>query len=221
LLCLRDSEGVADEFEGIQRRMKKTMLLLGALMFFAAAGYAQESRQDVSVSATAAFAPQITGNSVQKNTSTTMGLLASYRYMLTPRSALELNYGYQQNTQYYQVFGRSNGGIHTLQMEFSGAYVYNLNFKRFNPFVEAGPGAMIFDPLKDSGTTNLDAKRNTNIGLLFGGGVAYELSPSWDIRAEYRGFLVKTPNFSMPGNIFNTNRYEVISTPAIGVAYHF
>jgi outer membrane immunogenic protein len=201
--------------------MKKTMLLLGALMFFAAAGYAQESRQDVSVSATAAFAPQITGNSVQKNTSMTMGLLASYRYMLTPRSALEVNYGYQQNTQYYQVFGRANGGIHTLQQEFSGAYVFNLNYKRFNPFFEAGPGAMIFNPLKDSGTTNLDAKRNTNIGLLFGAGVAYELSPSWDIRAEYRGFLVKTPNFSLPGNIFNTNRYEVLSTPSLGVAYHF
>ena len=115
----------------------------------------------------------------------------------------------------------ANGGVHTLQMEFSGAYVYNLNFKRFNPFLEAGPGAMIFSPLKDAGTTNLDAKRNTNIGLLFGGGVAYELSPSWDIRAEYRGFLVKTPTFSLPQNIFNTNRYEVISTPSIGVAYHF
>jgi opacity protein-like surface antigen len=80
---------------------------------------------------------------------------------------------------------------------------------------------MIFSPLKDSGTTNLDAKRNTNVGALFGGGVAYELSPSWDIRAEYRGFLVKTPNFSLPSGIFNTNRYEVISTPSIGVAYHF
>ena len=104
--------------------MKKTMLLLGALMVSAAAGYAQESRQDVSISGTASFAPQITGNSVQKNTSTTIGGLASYRYMLTPRSALEINYGYQQNTQYYQVFGKKNGGIHTLQQEFSGAYVF-------------------------------------------------------------------------------------------------
>jgi opacity protein-like surface antigen len=190
-------------------------------MVSAAAGYAQESRQDVSVSGTAAFAPQITGNSVQKNTSMTLGLLASYRYMLTPRSALEVNYGYQQNTQYYRVSGKANGGIHVLQQEFSGAYVFNLNFKRFNPFLEAGPGAVIFAPLQDSGTTNLDAKRNTSIGALFGGGVAYELSPSFDIRAEYRGFLVKTPTFSLPGNIFNTNRYEVISTPAIGIAYHF
>jgi outer membrane immunogenic protein len=201
--------------------MKKTMWLLGALMVSAAAGYAQESRQDVSISGTVAFAPQITGNSVQKDTSMTIGGLASYRYMLTPRSALEINYGYQQNTQYYQVFGKKNGGIHVLQQEFSGAYVFNLNFKNFNPFLEAGPGAMIFLPLKDAGTSDLDAKRNTNVGALFGGGVAYELSPSFDIRVEYRGFLVKTPNFSLPGNVFNTNRYEVISTPSIGVAYHF
>ena len=201
--------------------MKKTMLLLGALMVSTAAGYAQESRQDVSLSGTVAFAPQITGNSVQKNTSMTIGGLASYRYMLTPRSALEINYGYQQNTQYYQVFGKKNGGIHVLQQEFSGAYVFNLNFKNFNPFLEGGPGAMIFLPLKDAGTSDLDAKRNTNVGALFGGGVAYELSPSFDIRVEYRGFLVKTPHFSLPGNTFNTNRYEVISTPSIGVAYHF
>jgi opacity protein-like surface antigen len=201
--------------------MKKTMLLLGALMVSAAAGYAQESRQDVSVSGSVAFAPQITGNSVQKNTSMTIGLVASYRYMLTPRSALEVNYGYQQNTQYYQVFGKKNGGIHVLQQEISGAYVFNMNFKNFSPFLEGGPGAMIFTPLKDAGTSNLDAKQNTNIGALFGGGVAYELSPSFDIRVEYRGFLVKTPNFSLPGNVFNTNRYEIISTPALGVAYHF
>jgi opacity protein-like surface antigen len=201
--------------------MKKTRLLLGALMVSAAAAYAQESRQDVSVSATAAFAPQVTGNSVQKNTSTTMGMLASYRYMLTPRSALEVNYGYQQNTQYYQVFGKKNGGIHVLQQEISGAYVFNLNFRNFNPFLEAGPGAMIFTPLKDAGTSDLDARQNTNVGALFGGGVAYELSPSFDIRAEYRAFLVKTPNFSLPGGTFNTNRYEILSTPSIGIAYHF
>jgi opacity protein-like surface antigen len=201
--------------------MKKTMLLLGALMFSAVAGHAQESRQDVSISGTVPFAPQVTGNSVQKNTSMTLGLLASYRYMLTPRSALEANYSYAQNTQYYQVYGKAYGGIHILQQEASVAYVYNLNFKNFNPFLEVGPGAIIFSPLKDNGTTNLDAKQTTGIGALFGGGVAYELSPSFDIRAEYRGFFVKTPDFSVPGSIFKTNRYEVVSTPAIGIAYHF
>src|SRR5580704_1910265 len=201
--------------------MKKTMLLLGALLLSGATGYAQESRQDVSISATAPIAPQITGNSVQTNTSLTLGALLSYRYMLTPRSALEANYGYQQNTHYYIVTGKLQGGIHTVQSEFSVAYVYNLNFKRFNPFLEAGPGLMLFDAVKDAGTSVLDAKNQTRIGGLVGGGVAYELSPSFDIRAEYRGFIVKTPDFALPSNPFNTNRYELLSTPSIGIAYHF
>lgn len=201
--------------------MKKMIVLLCALMLSAVAGYAQESRQDVSISASGAFAPVITGNSVRKTTTTTMGFLASYRYMLTPRSALELNYGYAQNRQNYTVFGKAYGGIHTLQHEMSGAYVYSRNYGNFNPFVELGVGAMIFHPLKDEGTNQLYAKQSTNLGALFGGGLAYEISPSFDIRAEYRGFLTKTPDFGLPGDIFKTNRYEVISSPSIGIAYHF
>jgi outer membrane immunogenic protein len=188
--------------------MKKTILLLGALMLTAVAGYAQESRQDVSISASGIFAPEVHGNAVQKNTTTTLGLLASYRYMLTPRSALEVNYGYAQNTEKYIVYGKAEGGIHTLQSEYSAAYVYSLNFGNFNPFAEAGPGVMVYHPLLDNGTYQIDAKSN-------------EISPSFDIRAEYRGFVGKTPDYGLPGDIFKTNRYQVSSSPSIGIAYHF
>ena len=196
----------------------KKMMLLGALILSAAAGQAQESRQDASVSAIGLFAPNVTGNSVHMNTSSTYGFLASYRYMLTPRSALELNYSFAQNQQNYTT-SFLTGQIHQRQQELSGAYVYNLNFKNFSPFLEAGVGALIFTPIKDFATTSLDTRQNTNIGALFGGGVAYELSPSFDIRAEYRGFVVKAPNFSL--DQFKTNRYEVVSMPSVGVAYHF
>jgi opacity protein-like surface antigen len=201
--------------------MKKTILLLGALMLTAVAGYAQESRQDVSISASGIFAPEVHGNAIQKNTTTTLGLLASYRYMLTPRSALEVNYGYAQNTNKYIVSGKAQGGIHTLQSEYSAAYVYSLNFGNFNPFAEVGVGAMVYHPLKDNGTYQIDAKSNTEIGGLFGAGLAYEISPSFDIRVEYRGFVAKTPDYGLPGDIFKTNRYQVSSSPSIGIAYHF
>jgi outer membrane immunogenic protein len=49
--------------------------------------------------------------------------------------------------------------------------------------------------------------------------VAYEISPSFDVRAEYRGFLLKAPDFGL--SEFKSNRYEVISMPTIGIAYHF
>jgi outer membrane immunogenic protein len=196
----------------------KKMMLLGALVLSSVAGHAQESRQDISISGYGLFAPQVNGNSVKMNTSSTYGFLASYRYMLTPRSALEVNYSFAQNQQSY-VTSFLTGSIHQRQQEVSGAYVYNLNFKSFSPFVEAGVGGLIFTPLRDYQTTSFDTKQNTNIGALFGGGVAYELSPSFDIRAQYRGFIVKAPNFGLDN--FKTNRYEVISMPALGIAYHF
>src|ERR1700750_3432234 len=127
--------------------MKKTMLL-GALLLAAAAGYAQESRQDASISAMGVFAPQVNGNAVQLNMTNTLGFLGSYRYMLTPRSALELNYSFAQYSSKYSTSFLPNVRIHTRQQEISGAYVYNFNFRNFNPFLEAGVGGLIFTPIR-------------------------------------------------------------------------
>ncbi len=209
-----------DETEGIFPSMKK-MMVIGALLLGSAVGYAQESRQDISLSGFAPIAPDVRGNNVNPLTTTiTTGILASYRYMVTPRSALELNYGFAQNSLKFTTGSAlSNGRVHTRQQEFSGAYVYTRNYKRFNPFLQAGVGAMLFSPILDNGTTIKDTKRSTSIGGLFGGGVAYEISPSFDVRAEYRGFIVKAPGFGIAP--FDSKRYYLIQMPAVGIAYHF
>ncbi len=201
--------------------MKKTIVLVAMLLFAAASGYAQESRQDVSISATDLIAPTVNGNGVQMDGTGALGALVSYRYMLTPRSALELNYGFTQNVQKYSGLsaGFTNIRIHSRQEEISGAYVYSLNFKNFNPFGELGIGGVVFSPINDFRTNTHDAKQNTNVGLLLGAGLAYEISPSFDIRAEYRVFGMRAPDFGFPQ--FKTNRIEVVGTPSIGVAYHF
>src|ERR1700722_18922965 len=191
--------------------MKKTMLL-GVLMLSAAAGYGQESRQDVSFSGTGIFGPTVHGAAnVKQQMTGALGLLLSYRYMLTPKSALELNYSFAQDSQKYATSFEPFARIHSRQQEATGAYVYSLNFKRYSPFAEVGVGTLIFTPVLDEGTNLLSTKSTKGIAGLFGGGLAYELSPSFDIRAEYRGFIVKTPSFG-EGN-FSTNRYEVISMP--------
>lgn len=202
--------------------MKKTVLL-GALLASAAfSAHAQESRQDASISATEVIAPQVSGNAVQPmRTTLVTGILASYRYLLTPRSGLELNYGWAQNSLVYNAFsaGIPTFRVHERQQEISAAYVYSRNYKNYNPFVEGGVGGMLFTPFLDPGTTQRDTRQTTSIGGLFGAGLAYEISPSFDIRAEYRGFVLKAPSFGV--SALNSNRYYVISTPSIGVAYHF
>ena len=197
----------------------KKMILLGALMLSAAAGYSQESRQDFSISGFDLVGPTVHGNTdVFLRPSTSGGALLSYRYLLTPRSGLELNYSWAQYTNYFTYDGLpTENPIHTRQQEISGAYVFGLSFKRYNPFLQAGVGVLVFTPIQE-GTYALSTTSNKNIGGLFGGGVAYELSPSFDLRVEYRGFVVKAPSFTSD---FQTNRYEVISMPALGFAYHF
>jgi outer membrane immunogenic protein len=198
----------------------KKMILLGALVLSATAAYAQESRQDISVSGLDLIGPTVHGNGITLNPSNTGGVLLSYRYLLTPHSALEANYSFLQNTNFFNDPSYALGipiPIKTRQQEGTVGYVYGLTFKNFNPFVEAGVGGVFFTPIQE-GTATLDATSNTRIAAMVGGGLAYEISPSFDVRLQYHGLIYKAPQFV---TIFNTNRYELSSMPAIGIAYHF
>ena len=200
--------------------MKKMMLLGALLVCTAAEGHAQESRQDVSVSLIGVYAPAVYGEVVHPMTTTTTGgLLASYRFMLTPRNAVEMNYTFAQNSIKYNSIAFPAGEVHTSQQEFSLAYVYSRTYRRYNPFVEGGVGTEFFIPILDNGTHQAPTKTSVELGGLFGGGLAYEINPSFDIRIEYRGFLMMTPDFGQTA--FNPNRFYVLNTPALGVAYHF
>lgn len=201
--------------------MKKIWLLLVLLPFLAAAGHAQESRQDVSVSGTALFFPFVEGNHVQQTATLGLGVLASYRYMLTPNSALEGNYQYLQDTQKY-VTSNNAPRVHTRVQELSAAYVYTRNYRNFNPFVEAGIAGFIFTPLLDRQTETLDTPQTTTIGGVGGAGLSYEISPSFDIRVEYRALVMKDPDLIVSAtNNYKTGKYNWVSNPVIGVAYHF
>jgi opacity protein-like surface antigen len=198
--------------------MKNTLLFVALLSILSVGAFAQESRQDVSVSGLGVFPPTSNGNGVMQTPTKTLGGLASYRYMLTPRSGLEGNFGYWQNTQHF-VSPANDIRVHARNLEFSAAYVYNFNYRKLNPFLEVGPAAIMYRPILDSGTQTFDTKSSTNVGVLFGGGIAYEISPSFDIRAEYRGIVNKVPNFNLSN--FSTGKYGLTQFPAIGVAYHF
>ncbi len=210
--------------KGSLEGMKKILLLGAVLLGTVAGGHAQESRQDFSISGFGVFAPNVYGGvAFPMSTTSTVGVLGSYRYLLTPRSGLELNYGFAENSIKYNASSIALGAarVHTRQQEFSGAYVYSRNYKNFNPFLEGGIAGMVFTPILDAGTTvGLgQVKQSTQPGGLFGGGLAYEISPSFDIRAEYRAVVLKAPTFGI--SAITVNKYYLLSTPSIGIAYHF
>jgi outer membrane immunogenic protein len=200
--------------------MKRIVVFAFLLAGCVAAVHAQESRQDISLSGFGLIEPfMASSTTVQVNSTPAYGALISYRFMLTPTSALEANYGvtYQNSIGYY--VNPNHYKVLTRTQEISAAYVRSFVFKNWNPFVEAGPGGFIFLPIVNSGTTNLDVKQQTQVGGMYGAGFAYEISPSFDIRAEYRGWVTKVPTFG--DSQFTTNRWYNISVSTVGVAYHF
>ncbi|HWA93731.1 MAG TPA: outer membrane beta-barrel protein [Terracidiphilus sp.] len=200
--------------------MKKIVFVAFLLAIGAAAGRAQESRQDISLSGTALIEPFIASSTnVQVHSNTAYGALLSYRFMLTPSSALEANYGITYQNKFHYYVNPNNYQVLVRTQEVSAAFVRSFYFRKFNPFVEAGPGALIFLPIRNSGTTNIDVKQQVSVGGIYGAGIAYEISPSFDIRAEYRGFVTKVPTFG--DSQFTTNKWFNIFNPTIGVAYHF
>jgi len=204
--------------------MKKFALLALLLTVGTVAGQAQESRQDISASGSVMLEPHVySSTDVSVGAKRGLGGLLSYRFMLTPRGAVEANYGYTQNNIHYHANSYPNGiQINDRTQEVTAAYVYNFNFHNFNPFVELGGGALLWGQIRNLATTTIDAKGQTTIVGLYGGGVAYEISPSFDIRLEYRGIVSKVPDFGLSSTPnLNTNKYYNIYDPVIGVAYHF
>jgi len=201
--------------------MKKIAFIAFLLAVCVAAGRAQESRQDISISGTGIIEPFIASSTdVQVHSNYALGALVSYRFMLTPSSAVEANYSVTyQNKINYLVGNTNKYQVLTRTQEMSAAYVRSFNFRKYNPFIEAGPGALVFLPIRNSGTTSLDVKQQTDIGAIYGAGIAREISPSFDIRAEFRGMVTKVPTFG--DTSLTTNKWYNIYNPVIGVAYHF
>jgi outer membrane immunogenic protein len=206
----------------VHDRMKKFALFALLLTLSAVAGRAQESRQDASISGSAILEPfKSSSTDVQVDSKRGLGALFSYRFMLTPRGAVEANYAYTQGGIHFHAPQIPAGvNVNLRLQEVSAAYVLNFNYHKFNPFVEAGGGALLWGNILNLATTELGTKSQTTIVGLYGGGVAYEISPSFDIRAEYRGIFSKVPDFGDPTKL-NTNRWWNMNNPVIGVAYHF
>jgi hypothetical protein len=205
----------------VQDRMKKIVVFFFLVALGAAAGHAQESRQDISISGIGLVEPFIASQTdVQVSANRAFGALASYRFMLTPTAAVEANYGITYSNKIHYVISNTNHYIvNTRTQEISGAFVKSFNFKKFNPFVEGGPAGLVFLPIRNTGTTSLDVKQQTQVGAMYGGGIAYEMSPSFDIRAEFRGYVTKVPTFG--DTQLSTNKWYNIYVPTVGVAYHF
>jgi len=85
--------------------------------------------------------------------------------------------------------------------------------KIVSPFVLAGGGAMFFDPREGS------MKEQTRGAFVYGGGFDVPLAKHFLVRAQYRGFVYKTPDFEMTS--LKVDKYTHSAVPSAGLVFTF
>jgi len=219
--------------------LKKAELIAAALLLFTSLGVSQDKGHfDASINSAAVFTRASSGNGVQQSATIGLDYFATFRLRFKPKHSLIFNYGRAKNSQVYQT----NFDYHVLTRttEYSGAYVYNLFEKgKFQPFVLVGAGALGFYPsstwlvLPDfvSGVPNrvqinLNARKQTALAYLYGGGVDYRLPWRFALRLQYRGLLYNAPDFKVnptSGSAvnFSTGSKGHMAEPSVGLVFRF
>jgi opacity protein-like surface antigen len=87
-------------------------------------------------------------------------------------------------------------------------------YKALFPFVLGGGGAMFFDPR--DGSVNKDQTRGA---FVYGGGVDMPMFRHVALRAQYRGFIYKIPDFET--TTLRVDRYTHSAVPSAGLVFAF
>jgi opacity protein-like surface antigen len=88
-------------------------------------------------------------------------------------------------------------------------------FRRITPFALAGVGALVFSP-KDFAAAN----SQTRASFVYGGGADFRLSRHIFARAEFRGFVYKSPTYDLSA-LANFDRVTHRAEPSVGFGYRF
>ncbi|MCU1320588.1 MAG: hypothetical protein JWM43_237 [Acidobacteriaceae bacterium] len=206
-------------------------LLCLSLSYSAARGQAlpetalqhQLSRVDLGVTAVGQITGDVAGTEQRSQTpitlkaSTTVGFLATLRYVKSPLVGFEANY---MQARYTENFSNIAGGVQTKASEYSLGYVVHTpsSYFGFKPFAAVGAGTTAFRPTAGGGQGLSAQARMTyyyNVGLdddaLF--------SKHFGVRVHLRQAFYKAPDFGQ--NYLTIQKRTSTLEPGIGFYLRF
>jgi outer membrane immunogenic protein len=199
--------------------MKKLTELAIILVLFGISSWAQEVRHEVTLQGSGFFKKQTTVDGITDEPTNSGGVMAGYRFNLKNWLAVEGDYDYFRNDQKFLA----NSGTTFIPMNVhaaTGTAIVKLpSFKApavkiVSPFVLAGGGAMFFDPR--GGSVNQEETRGA---FVYGGGFDVPMAKHIALRAQYRGFVYKIPDFEMTS--LKVDKYTHSAVPSAGLVFTF
>ena len=199
--------------------MKKLTELAIILVLVGISSWAQEVRHEVILQGSGFFQKQTTAGGITNESTNSGGVMAGYRFNLKNWLAVEADYDYFRNhetfsgntgTTYIPINVHSATGVGIVKLPTFKAPAVKI----VSPFVLAGGGAMFFDP-RGGSTSN----QQTRGAFVYGGGFDVPMSKHFLLRAQYRGFVYKTPDFELTS--LKVDKYTHAAVPSVGLVFAF
>jgi opacity protein-like surface antigen len=202
--------------------MRRTAIMTAGLVILLALGAAaQEDRSEISLQGTGFFTKDTSGNGISRTSTDTGGFQVGYRYNINRWLAAEGDYGFDRNTQKYfgGGFGESRvqANVHAVTADVVAKLP--LRLRGISTYALAGGGGLIFDPTGNSGGFVPGASNQGRGAFLYGAGADYAFTRHLSLRAEYRGFVYKNPDFGLAS--LRTDSWTHTAQPSAGVVLHF
>jgi opacity protein-like surface antigen len=205
-----------------ETKMNRTVLAtIAGLFLFSTAAMAQvEQASQITVQGTALIANDSTSDSgsISRHETKSGGFLVGYSYQFNSWAGLEGNYGYTRNIQNYSGTA-AQSSVQADIHELLGSFVVHIPAKvsHVRPYVLAGAGALIFDPTDQS--IGNGVARQTKAAFVYGGGLNYDITRNFGVRAEYRGLVYNVPDFTVSS--LHLDRVTHLAQPSVGFYFRF
>jgi opacity protein-like surface antigen len=197
---------------------KKFTALAIILILFAISGWSQEVRNEVTVQGSGFFQKQTTSGGITNEPSNSGGLMVGYRFNLKNWLAVEGDYDYFRNHESFWASSEKTvvpTNTHALTATAIGKLPsFKMpTVKIVSPFVIGGGGVMLFSPRSGS------LSEQTRGTFVYGGGFDVPMSKHFLVRAQYRGFVYKTPDFEQTSLKIDTYTHSAV--PSAGLVFTF
>ncbi len=169
---------------------------------------------DLGVNAMSPFTKSLTNdsNSVQRTTDTT-GFLFTMREHPFAWAGVEFNYGYSKYSQVYTA-PSANARVNSYNHEATAAYLFHPHFRKLQPFVGVGGGAIDFLP---AGGAVSNQWRGA--GLLEAGLELPTKNPHLGFKVQGRSLFYRAPNFY--SSLVSSRAWVATVEPSAGVYWRF
>jgi opacity protein-like surface antigen len=203
--------------------MRRNTVLSAFAGFFLliSSAFAQDFRSEVSLQGTANIPQNRDNLDLPYEATKSAGLLLGYRFHLNRWFAVEGDYGYTRNThKFFNPFAGEtpiSANVHQLTAE---AVITAPSSSRVRPYGLAGFGGIFLRPINQPNADFFGVGSNqTRPAFVYGGGVDFDLTRFMALRAEYRGYVFKIPDFQVPG--LATDNFTHMAEPSIGFVWRF